>query len=271
MKYAFATCVAKVNEWGHSYLLWLTVSTIKDIFVKWWFSTSSVNTLLSNTVENSLLWQTNTTCHSKLAEVLFLFLMRLVGWQIPQCWMTASTVSAASNQDNSQCAFKEKTLGGDGVHMERNTLTWQRKQMEVTVINKTAGKTKIKEKGQSVCAHVRDLLSEQLAAHATPQLGPGVVAREHRSLGLSRQVLLVQATVLLQTAAHRVQVHIGYQNLRHPRGLWIPEWYLRSERGEAGVKGRWLHQLKSGFRKSLAEKKVYPTAGVQMFSLKDEE
>lgn len=151
--------------------------------------------------------------------------MRLVGWQIPQCWMTASTVSAASDQNNSQRAFKEKPLGDDGVHMERNTLrmTAQTDGSD-RVINKTAGKTKIKGEGQPVCVctSVRDLLSEQLAAHTTPQLGPGVVvAREHRSLGLSGQVLLVlvQATVLLQTVTHRVQVHIGYQNVRHPRSL----------------------------------------------------
>lgn len=137
------------------------------------------------------------------------------------------TVSAASDQNNNQCAFKEKTLGGDGVHMESNTLSMTAQtDGSDSVINKTAGKTKIKGEGQPVCvcAHmsVRDLLSEQLAAHATPQLGPGVVvAREHRSPGLSGQVLLVlvQATVLLQTVTHRVQVHIGYQNLRHPRSL----------------------------------------------------
>lgn len=75
-----------------------------------------------------------------------------------------------------------------------------------------------------MCVHmsVRDLLSEQLAADATPQLGPGVVVpREHRSLGLSRQVLLVlvHAAVLLQPLAHGVQVHVGHQNRRHARSL----------------------------------------------------
>lgn len=142
--------VCSKGEWVR-----LIVSTIKEIFVKWWFSTSSVNTPSNITVENSLLWQTNTTCHNKLAEVLFLFLMRLVGWQIPQCWMTASTVSAASDQNNSQRAFKEKPLGDDGVHMERNTLSMTAQtDGSDRVINKTAGKTKIKGEGQPVCVHI---------------------------------------------------------------------------------------------------------------------
>lgn len=84
----------------------------------------------------------------------------------------------------------------------------------------------VKKRGRTdcvcVCVSVRDLLSEQLAADATPQLGPGVVVpREHRSLRLAGQVLLdlVHAAVLLQPLTHRVQVHIGHQNLRHPRSL----------------------------------------------------
>lgn len=92
------------------------------------------------------------------------------------------------------------------------------------VINKTAGK--IKKEGQPVQKPVRDLLSEQLAADATPQLGPRVVVpAEHRSLRLSRQVLLVlvHTAVLLQPLAHRVQVHIGYQNRCHARSLGIPQ------------------------------------------------
>lgn len=144
--------------------------------------------------------------------------------------MTALTVSAASDKNNSQRAFKEKTLGGgDGVHIENNTLsTKEQTDGSDRVINKMAGKIKIQEERQPVCVCVCvhmsawDLLPEQLAADATPQLGPGVVVpREYRSLGLSRQVLLVlvQATVLLHTLTDRVQVHIGYQNLRHPRSL----------------------------------------------------
>lgn len=64
----------------------------------------------------------------------------------------------------------------------------------------------------------RDLLSKQLAAHAAPQLGPGVaVPLKHGGLRLAGQVVLVlvYAAMLLQTLAHRVQVHIRYQDLRH--------------------------------------------------------
>lgn len=72
------------------------------------------------------------------------------------------------------------------------------------------------------CVHVsaRDLLSEQLAADATPQLGPGVgVPLEHRGLWLAGQIVLVlvHAAVLLQALTHRVQVYIRHQDLRHPK------------------------------------------------------
>lgn len=62
-----------------------------------------------------------------------------------------------------------------------------------------------REDTQPVCARVRDLLSQQLAADTTPQLGPGVaVPREHRGLRLSRQIMLVlvHTAVLLQTFTH---------------------------------------------------------------------
>lgn len=78
----------------------------------------------------------------------------------------------------------------------------------------TNDKTKRKHwrsvRDMSIC-QPRDLLSEQLAAHAAPQLGPGVaVPLEHGGLRLAGQVVLVlvHAAVLLQTLAHRVQVHI---------------------------------------------------------------
>lgn len=51
----------------------------------------------------------------------------------------------------------------------------------------------------------RDLLSKQLAAHAAPQLGPGVaVPLKHGGLRLAGQVVLVlvHAAVLLQTLTH---------------------------------------------------------------------
>lgn len=56
-----------------------------------------------------------------------------------------------------------------------------------------------------------DLLSEQLAADAAPELGPRVaVPLQHRGLWLAAQIVLVllHAAVLLQTLAHRVQVHV---------------------------------------------------------------
>lgn len=134
------------------------------------------------------------------------------------------------------------------MHVERNTLSIKEQtDGSDKVINKTAAKIKKKKKeeGQpvsvSVCVHVsvRDLLSEQLAADATPQLGPGVVVpREHRSLWLSRQVLLVlvHAAVLLQPLAHRVQVHVGHQNFRHARSLQIPQSGTSNQRWGVGRK-----------------------------------
>lgn len=255
MKNAWATCVAQVNEWGHSYLLWLIFSTIKEIFVKWWFSTSSVNTPSSITVENSLLWQTNPTCHIKLAEVLFLFLMRLVGWQIPQCWMTASTVSAASDQNNSQRAFKDKTLGGDGVHMERNTRSMiAQTDGSDRVINKTAGKTACVCTCQSETFCLSSLLRTRphsLAPVLLWLVSTGVWGCPDKFCWFSSRQ---------QCCSKRS--HTEFKFTSDTRISVIPEvsteWYLRSERGEAGVKGtsgRWLHQLKSGFRNSPAEKK----------------
>lgn len=79
----------------------------------------------------------------------------------------------------------------------------------------------VRDMSACVCiCQPRDLLSEQLAAHAAPQLGPGVaVPLEHGGLRLAGQIVLVlvHAAVLLQTLAHRVQVHIRHQDLRHPK------------------------------------------------------
>jgi len=85
----------------------------------------------------------------------------------------------------------------------------------------------------------RDLLSEQLAADAAPELGPGVaVPLERGGLRLAAQVVLVlvHAALLLQALTHRVQVYIRRQDARHPesrstmplprenkeRGGWVP-------------------------------------------------
>lgn len=70
--------------------------------------------------------------------------------------MTASTVSAASDKNNSH--LKRSPSASDGMHMERNTLSIKEQtDGSDKVINKTAGKIK-KEEGQpvsvSVCARV---------------------------------------------------------------------------------------------------------------------
>ena len=84
----------------------------------------------------------------------------------------------------------------------------------------------------------RDLLSQQLAADPTPQLGTrvGELLAEHGGLlllllrwwrrrgeeRLRRAVrtlpALLQAAVVLQPLAHRVQVHVRRQDVGHPAG-----------------------------------------------------
>lgn len=81
------------------------------------------------------------------------------------------------------------------------------------LMNRKSANDKKKERKHwpcDMCACVcicqpRDLLSEQLAAHAAPQLGPGVaVPLQHGGLRLAGQIVLVlvHAAVLLQTLAH---------------------------------------------------------------------
>lgn len=74
-----------------------------------------------------------------------------------------------------------------------------------------------------------DLLSEELAAYATPQLGAGV--------GVPLDGGEVIQAVLLQPLAHCVQVVVRHHDLRHPAGCRWADSAPLTEGGSGGKGG----------------------------------